>query len=364
MHREISGARSNAHPLQLRGRVYRSLVGVFLVFLAAGSVALWWQHDQALLAEQGRAENLAHVLAEHLERTFGPIESALNQLAVYSDRIGGPQAPREARSPVMAATLSGLSGIGSLNVIDADGLVTLSTNPAITGTSRSDRFLYRQLKDDPSNRLVVAPPIPSATYSGVIIPVGRALRDHDGRFSGLLAATFQPDRLRSFYAAIDVGPQGVIQLIHPDGFLLFRQPLAGHAAGELIADQAIVKGWQAGSGRGVLRAPIENGGEPYLDRQARRARPLAYRGRDRGRGGGRNGNDARHRRILDHDVEPRPRAHPGRTRSGRCRYAHKPGAVSGHHGPHAGFRLRQGHRGTLHLHQSRCRAMDRRKKQA
>src|SRR5258706_2892837 len=153
MHRETSGARSNAHPLQLRGRVYRSLVGVFLVFLAARSVALWWQHDQALLAEQGRAENLAHVLAEHLERTFGPIESALNQLAVYSDRIGGPQAPREAWSPVMAATLSGLSGIGSLNVIDADGLVTLSTNPAITGTSRSDRFLYRQLKDDPSNRL-------------------------------------------------------------------------------------------------------------------------------------------------------------------------------------------------------------------
>src|SRR5260370_31389743 len=132
MDKETSGRRAKAEPLQWRGRVFRSLVGVFLVFIAARSVALWWQYDQVLLAEQGRAENLAHVLAEHLDRTFGPIESALNQLAVYSDRIGGPQAPREAWSPVMAATLAGLSGIGSLNVNDADGSVTLSTNPAIT----------------------------------------------------------------------------------------------------------------------------------------------------------------------------------------------------------------------------------------
>src|ERR1700716_2397740 len=113
MDKATSGSRASAHPFQLRFRVYCSLVGVLLVFIAARSVALWWQHDQVLLAEQGRAENLAHVLAEHLDRPVGPIESALNQLAVYSDRIGGPQAPREAWAPVMAASLSGLSGIGS-----------------------------------------------------------------------------------------------------------------------------------------------------------------------------------------------------------------------------------------------------------
>jgi PAS domain S-box-containing protein len=257
-------SRADAHPLLLRGRVHRSLVGVFVAFIIACSVALWWQHDQVLLTEQGRAENLAHVLAEHLDRTFGPIESALNQLAVYSDRIGGPQAPREAWSPVVAATLSGLSGIGSLNVIDADGIVTLSTNPVITGTSRHDRFLYRRLKDETSSGLIIAPPVPSANYSGVTIPVGRPLHDHDGRFIGLLAATFQPDRLRGFYAAIDIGPHSVIQLVHPDGFLLFREPLSGHTAGEPIADGAMLSAWRNGSDRGVLHAPIEDGGDRYL----------------------------------------------------------------------------------------------------
>jgi PAS domain S-box-containing protein len=239
-------------------------VGVFLVFLVARSVALWWQYDQVLLAEQGRAENLAHVLAEHLDRTFGSIESALNQLAVYSERVGGPQAPRETWAPVMAGTLSGLSGIGSLNVIDADGIITLSTNPAVTGAPRRDGYLYRRLKDDPGSGLVIAPAVPSATFAGVTIPVGRALRDQQGRFIGLLAATFQPDRLRSFYSTIDVGPRGVIQLIHPDGFLLFRQPLAGHSVGEPVADRSILNAGRSGSAGGILRAPIDNSGAQYL----------------------------------------------------------------------------------------------------
>ena len=264
---------SRANPFQLRDTVYRSLVGVFLVFIAARSVLLWWQYDKALLIEQRRAENLAHVLAEHLDRTLGPIESALNQLAAHSDRIGGPLAPRDVWAPVLDATLSSLSGIGSLNVIDADGTVTVSTNPIVTATSRRDRFLYRRLTDDPSLGLVIGPPTPSANYSGLIIPFGRALLDREGRFIGLLAATFQPDRLRGFYEAIDVGPHGVIQLLHPDGYLLFRQPLAGHSVGEPLADDVILGAWRKGSDRAFVRAPIEGGGEPYLTASHTLTRP-------------------------------------------------------------------------------------------
>ena len=162
----------------------------------------------------------------------GADQSALNQLAAHSDRVGGPRAPRDVWTPVLEATLSGLSGIGSLNVIDEDGVVALSTNPAVTATSRRDRFLYRRLKADPSIGLVIAPSAPSPNYTGLVIPFGRALRDRQGRFIGLLAATFQAERLRGFYEAIDVGPHGIIQLLHPDGYVLFRQPLAGHSAGE------------------------------------------------------------------------------------------------------------------------------------
>jgi len=264
MAKEPSSPRAKADPFQLRDTVFRSLVGVFLVFIAACSAVLWWQHDDALSTEQRRAENLVHVLAEHLDRTLGPLETAFVHLAAHSDRVGGPRAPREAWEPVLHATLSGLAGIGSLNVLDADGTVTLSTNPVVTATSRRDRFLYRRLKDDPDSGLVIAPSVPSPNYSGLVVPLGRALRDPEGRFIGMLAATFQPDRLRGFYEAIDVGPHGVIQLLHPDGYVLFRQPLAGRTAGEPLADNVILNAWREGAVRGSLQAPIEAGGETYL----------------------------------------------------------------------------------------------------
>src|SRR5262245_12095731 len=273
MAREASSRRAKADPFQLRNTIFRTLVGVFLVFIAARCAVLWWQHDQALAAAQQRAESLALVLSEHLDRTLGPIESALTQLVAHSERIGGPRAPREDWAPVLEATLSGLTGIGSLNVLDVDGLVTLSTNPTVTATSRRDRFLYRRLKDDPASGLVIAPSAPSPNYSGMIVPFGRALLDRDGNFIGLLAATFQPDRLRSFYEAIDVGPHGVIQLLHPDGHLLFRQPPAVDGAGEPVADNVILQAWRQGTADGFLRAPIATGGETYLTAWRTLARP-------------------------------------------------------------------------------------------
>ena len=260
-------------PFRLRGTVFRTLVGVFLAFIVFRVGVLWWQHGEALLNEQRRAENLAHVLTENVDRTFGAIESALNQLAAHSDHIGGPTAPQGIWFPVLAATLSGLSGIGSLNVIDADGLVTLSTNPLVTGTSRRDLFLHRRLRESPSDNLVIGPPAPSEHIGGVSIPIGRPLRDRQGRFIGFVAATFQPEWLRGSYQTIDIGAQGVIRLIDPDGHLLFRQPPVDPVGGELIKDGAILSALRSGSKGGFLRAPMEAQGNSYLTAWRMLARP-------------------------------------------------------------------------------------------
>jgi PAS domain S-box-containing protein len=268
-------ATSAARPdvFRFRRTVFRILVGVFLAFIVFRGAVLWWQHGEALVAEQRRAENLAHVIAENVDRTFGAIESALNQLAAHSDHIGGPHASRDIWSPVLAATLSGLSAIGSLNVLDADGLVTLSTNPPVTGISRRGLFLHRRLSESGNDDLVIAPPVPSQFVAGVTIPVGRPLRDRQGRFIGFVAATFQPERLRGFYAAVDMGPQGIIQLVHPEGYLLFRQPAAQPQTRELSADHPALTGLRSGSARGFVRAPIEPGGDPYLTAWRSLARP-------------------------------------------------------------------------------------------
>src|SRR3546814_11813096 len=106
----------------------------------------------------------------------------------------------------------------------ADGFVVASTTPSVAGTSRRGLFLHRRLREEPSSALIIGPAAPAEHISGVRIPVGRALRDGEGRFTGFLAATFQPERLRGFYAALGIGPAGIIRLIDRAGALPFSQP--------------------------------------------------------------------------------------------------------------------------------------------
>src|SRR3546814_15055697 len=114
---------------------------IFLVFALTRAGLLWWDYQHTLAAEQRRAEDLAHVLAEHLNRTFGAIESAVNQLAVHSAGVGGPGAHRQAWSEVLAATLSGLQGAGSHNATAAACFVVASATPSLAATAPRRTFL-------------------------------------------------------------------------------------------------------------------------------------------------------------------------------------------------------------------------------
>src|SRR3546814_5959644 len=99
---------------------------IFLVFALTRAGLLWWDYQHTLAAEQRRAEDLAHVLAEHLNRTFGAIESAVNQLAVHSAGVGGPGAQRQEWSEVLEAPLSGLSGRSAEHTSELQSLMRIS----------------------------------------------------------------------------------------------------------------------------------------------------------------------------------------------------------------------------------------------
>src|SRR3546814_19905636 len=94
-------AGQESDPCRGRRRGFAALVVIFLVVALTRAGLLWWEYQHTLAAEQRRAEDLAPVLAEHLNRTFGAIESAVNQLAVHSAGVGGPGAQRQEWSEVL-----------------------------------------------------------------------------------------------------------------------------------------------------------------------------------------------------------------------------------------------------------------------
>jgi PAS domain S-box-containing protein len=247
----------------LRASVRLLLAGIFGILVVLLAAGLWWRKAEVLKTGQSRAENLALILSDHLARTVGTVDTALGQLAVHARRVGGPQAPAEAWTPVLKAAQTGLSGVGSLSVTDAAGTIAHSTIPEIVGQSRRDLFVFRQLASDAHDTLVADTPF-AARGGRLLLPFGRRLSTADGRFDGAVVATFEPERLREFYRSVDVGPGGFVWVLHPAGPVLFREPSRADPMGQSAERNPILRQQREGRPAGFLRAPLEADGPWYL----------------------------------------------------------------------------------------------------
>ena len=248
---------------RLRTSVRGLFAGVFLVLTGLLAVALWWEHSEALLASRSRAENLALILSDHLNRTVSAIDTTLLQLTLHSMRVGGAAAPREAWDGVLTSALSGLTGVGSISVTDASGIIIHSTIPTLVGQSRAEQFIVRHLVASGASTLAVDTPFQGRLSDQWLIPLGRRLPTADGSFAGVVVATLEPGRLAAFYRTVDVGRDGVIWLMHPAGYVLVRQPALPTSPGEPARDNPLLKSQPGASG--FVRAPLEPGGASYLN---------------------------------------------------------------------------------------------------
>jgi signal transduction histidine kinase len=193
----------------------------------------WTLRAQTIRTAAARANNLALILAAYIQESFVAGDGALRQLTLHSRRIGGPAAPDEDWLPSLASARAGLPGNGSISVVDADGIIRHSTQPAIVGQSRRDDFVFRELANRPTDDYLLSTPFMSLVEPRqYLIPVGRRLTKEDGTFEGVIVATFLAELPRGFLRTVDVGERGSIWAFHPTGFVLFREPSAANPLGQ------------------------------------------------------------------------------------------------------------------------------------
>ncbi len=213
---------TNAHSKRTIGAI---AIGALVAVSVFSAVNLAWWREQIIADGERRASNLAIVLTEYLRGTFAAADAALAELAIHSRRVGGPGAPEDEWAPVLQSTRAALPGIGSLSVVDAQGVIRYSTQPRIVGQSRSDEYVFKRLSTTEHDELVIDTPFLSVvgppTY---LIPVGRRMTNAAGRFSGIVVATFTPAVVSRVFRSADVGPHGVITVLHPSGVVIFREP--------------------------------------------------------------------------------------------------------------------------------------------
>jgi signal transduction histidine kinase/CheY-like chemotaxis protein len=242
-------------------------IGVLLTMAALRILDLSRWRAQTIAAAESRATNLSLILAEYVSESFAAGDASLRQLALHSQRIGGPAAPDASWNPSLTSAKAGLTGIGSLSVTDRDGIIRHSTQPAIVGQSRRDDYVIRRLSAATDDELAVDTPFLSvSTPRRYLIPIARRLTDEHGAFAGAIVATLTPAAPRGFFRTVDVGRRGVVWVFHPDGFVVFREPTGGaDPIGQSARDNPI---FAAATGRagsaGILEGPIPRDGPTLL----------------------------------------------------------------------------------------------------
>ena len=225
---------------------------------------LWWRRERVLKAADTRAQNLSSVLSEYIRGSFTSADAALRQLAVHAQRAGGAAASNDTWDAILAAAKAALPESGSISVTDRAGTITHSTISRIVGESRSNSYIFQRLAAGGRNSLVLDRPFQTvATPVQFIIPVGRPLTTPDGAFDGILVATVLPEAYREFFKTLDVGPDGVISVLHPDGVVLFREPSETNPINAAAQnDPILVLARQQPAG--VLHAPLVPDGRQYM----------------------------------------------------------------------------------------------------
>jgi signal transduction histidine kinase/ActR/RegA family two-component response regulator len=222
------------------------------------------QRAQALQAAEARASNLAYVLTEYVRGSFGLADTTLRQLAIHAGRVGGAAAPDAFWTPLLRSAIAALPGGGSISVTSADGVIRHSTHPHIVGESRAAQFLFKRLSIGTRDELIVDTPFPVDNPPRYVLPLGRRLVTANGRFDGVVALTVGPETFRQFFRSVDLGPEGIVSVIHPEGQIVFREPSEVDPLGRTVQNQAVFQAARAAPGRGVVVAPLQPGGPAFI----------------------------------------------------------------------------------------------------
>jgi signal transduction histidine kinase len=251
-------------PTRRLQRGFAMLAGGLLLALAAiRALDLWWWQRQILATAESRAVSLTNIASEYLQEAFNAGDASLRQLAIHSQRVGGPLARDAEWAPVLNASKAGLGGLGSISVVDASGTITHSTIGSLVGESRKDEYLFTRLAAQRNDELIVDRPfLTRFERPHYLIPIGRRLTSAGNAFDGMVVSTFSPASLQRFFNAVDVGREGLVWVFHPSGVVMVREPSAGDPIGESAGGNPIFDA--AIHGATIKRVQLASGGPTLI----------------------------------------------------------------------------------------------------
>jgi len=210
------------------------------VCLSLMVVAIWegWSSRQYRLHDKEVAmANLAQTLSSQAQASIKQADTVLFSLVdrIETEGMGADQLPLLRR--LLNAQRNELSQLHGLFIYDENGAwIADSSGILPPNANNSDREYFIYHRDHSDRAPHVGPSIKSRSTGEWVMPVSRRINNPDGSFAGVALATIDLDHFLKLYNSIDIGSNGVINLISADARIIIRRPFNEATIGTSVAD--------------------------------------------------------------------------------------------------------------------------------
>ncbi|MGF6558592.1 diguanylate cyclase (GGDEF)-like protein [Pseudomonas sp. S30_BP2TU TE3576] len=223
-------------PAVTRLKVRSAVILLVAVCLSMTAIVIWqaWNSRQHQLHDKEVAmSNLAQTLASQAQATIKQADTLLFTLV---DRLEHDGVDPSRLPQLLNVQRSELSQLHGLFVFDEKGQWIANSNGAgQTGVNNSDREYFIFHRDNPSRGPHIGPSIKSRSSGEWIMTVSRRVNHPDGSFAGVALATIYLSHFLQLYDSIDLGSNGVINLIADNATIVIRRPFKETDIGTSLA---------------------------------------------------------------------------------------------------------------------------------
>jgi diguanylate cyclase (GGDEF)-like protein/PAS domain S-box-containing protein len=263
----VEGRRPVGSPSRMiDGGMKIPLIGAtVLVVLVVSAVGLELEDDYREVLGNARQENtnLARSVGGEAGQAISNVDLALRSIAGAENRL--PQGPQytETLRKVLGERALAIQEVLGVFILDREGkLMLASEETSITGVSFADREFFTTLRDNPAADLYIGALTVSRIDGQTFLPIARRTTDAHGAFTGVVAARINPKFFQRHFEELDLGVDGVVSLLQPNGALVASSPASiPGVAPSAFHNSALTMG---SSGGGSFDSDSEFDGRPRI----------------------------------------------------------------------------------------------------
>ncbi|WP_424600887.1 bifunctional diguanylate cyclase/phosphodiesterase [Bradyrhizobium sp.] len=170
-------------------------------------------------------------MLERFDRTLLVLRKSFEDDPVHFDLRSWAGRTALVDDETLQVTLIGTDGFQVATTTDYQG------PPVYLG----DRDHFRKQLDLRFDNLFISEPVLGRTSGKWSLQLSRRVQGLDGGFAGVIVISINPNFIRRFYRAVDLGENGSIILRNRDGVILAAQGISGNAVGRQVKHQPLLE---------------------------------------------------------------------------------------------------------------------------